>query len=106
MLAAELGELIRRGVDGPWKPIRDWRHKQLAHLDLDVVLERRAEPLPPVQRADIDASLAALTAVIHAIDKRLHPETDTRYDVAGRWGGADGLLAALREASEANRRFR
>jgi hypothetical protein len=101
-----LGDLIRRGNDGPWKPIREWRHKQLAHLDLDVALDRRAAPLPPVQRADIDASLEALTAVVNAIDKRLHPDTDIRYDVMGRWGEADALLFALTQASDANRRRR
>jgi hypothetical protein len=102
---ATLETLIREGAS-IWKPIRTWRNKQLAHLDLDVALERRAEPLPLVQRTDVDSALAALTDIIHAIDKRLQPDADTRYDVVGRWGGADALLSVLREASEASRHRR
>ncbi len=94
-------EMVVGAGSTSWKPIRDWRHKQLAHLDLDVALDRRVTPLPTVGKREVDAALSALCDVLAAVDRRCSPGTDVRYDIVGRYGGADAILDVLHRAKQA-----
>ena len=46
---------------------RDWRNRRLAHTDLKLALEDRAEPLPGVSRHNVEQALAAIAAVLNKI---------------------------------------
>lgn len=73
----------------------------MAHLDLDVALDRRATPLPAVGKREIEGALSALRDVLRTIDDRCSPGADVRYDVIGRYGGAEALLSVLQRAKQA-----
>jgi hypothetical protein len=95
------GDEIHRVVaagDMSWKPMKDWRNKLLAHLDLDVALDRRVTPLAAVGKQEIDAALSALCDVLAAVDRRCSPGVDVRYDLVGRYGGVDAILDVLHRA--------
>jgi hypothetical protein len=97
-LASQIEALLSEGDMAGWTAVREWRHKKLAHLDLDVVLERRAAPLQSVRVADIEASLAALTNVIDCVQRWCTPESHTVYDVLGRGGDASAVRQVLESA--------
>jgi hypothetical protein len=84
-----------------WQPIRDWRHKLLAHLDLDVALDRRVVPIPTVGKQEIDAALSALCDVLTIVDRKCSPGADVRYDILGRFGGAEAVLDVVERAKRA-----
>jgi AbiU2 len=46
---------------------RDWRNRRLAHTDLKLALEDRAEPLRGVSRHDVEQTLGAIALVLNKI---------------------------------------
>jgi hypothetical protein len=83
------------GGDSEERVRRGWRHKHIAHLDLDLALDRRLE-LDGIQADDVEAALDALLAVVHALEKRCCPG-DIGYDLR-RFGDAEALLHLLQKA--------
>jgi hypothetical protein len=77
-----------------WASATKWRHKRLAHHDLDVALGR-AEPLPGVSRDDVEAALAALRAVLNAVARK-YLGGEVAYDLRTPAPDAYALLHFLR----------
>ncbi len=63
--AQEFHELIASRASS-WAFAKDWRHKYLAHRDLDTALGR-AVPLPAIGRSDVEGALSALREILNLI---------------------------------------
>jgi len=68
----------------------EWRHKVLAHCDLDTALQRRAAPLASVTTDKITRALADFSGLLDAIE--LHY---TGATTEGKVFGASGALSVL-----------
>jgi AbiU2 len=85
---------------------RDWRNRHIAHRDLKLALEQPTQPLAEGSRADVKAALKALTDVLNAIEGHYF-QSETRFDLGARLGGASSLLHVLDDglrAQEARQR--
>lgn len=78
-------------------PIRDYRNKYLAHLDLAVSIAPGSEVLPGIRRQDIDAVLEAISELFNLIEQNLRDRTVMFKDVS-IIGGAESLLRHLEDA--------
>ncbi len=96
-LGDELQALVNKG-DAAWQRIRNWRHKHIAHLDLGLALDRRPA-LAGIRTDEVDGALEALTAVVHALEKRCS-RGDISYDLR-RYGDAEALIHVLKRARRA-----
>jgi hypothetical protein len=79
---------------------RPWRNRRIAHRDLMVALDRPATPLEDVNRAKMDEALAALAAILNAVQVRYQGWT-TSYELLPGYEGALALLQVLDEGLEA-----
>lgn len=81
------------------KKFRLLRNKRIAHADYGHAVKIEAEPLPGISRADVEAALTTLRAILHAVEKRYLSGT-VAYNGLLTALGADGsaLLGTLREA--------
>jgi AbiU2 len=71
-----------------------WRHRRIAHLDLELALRNvPVEPLPEATRANVEAALASLRAVMGRIE-RAYCKSSTAY-AKSPWG-AQTLLYYVR----------
>jgi hypothetical protein len=73
---------------------RDWRNRYIAHNDLDIALERSANPLADASRLKVKEALKAIADVMNAVDFQYF-HSETRFDLGGALGGAMTLLYAL-----------
>jgi hypothetical protein len=83
-----------------WEFAHEWRNKKLAHLDLDVALERAA-PLTPASQRDVEEALAALREVLNRFSGKFF-DSDLSFEPPEP-GDADSLLLILRLGLEAER---
>jgi hypothetical protein len=74
---------------------RDWRNRSIAHADFDHALDRSAKPLAPASRAHVREALAAIVAVLEAIDKHFTGSSLGFGGTRWNWGGTH-LLSELR----------
>jgi hypothetical protein len=65
-LAAEIENLVGQ-AQADAKFTRAWRNRNLAHLDLDLAMDR-ATPLPGISRQNIEHALNAIRAVLNRIE--------------------------------------
>ena len=93
-----LVEAARRACEAP----RAWRHRHIAHRDLKLALASTSDPIPGApSRAEIEAALHAIRAVLHRIEAHYRqPETAYQY-VIPAGGDADALVHYLREGFRA-----
>jgi hypothetical protein len=73
---------------------RDWRNRRIAHNDLKLALEQPTARLADASRLQVKTALLSLTAVLNAIAGHYY-QTEIRFDVVGRIGGAEALLHVL-----------
>jgi hypothetical protein len=79
---------------------RDWRNRYIAHNDLDIVMERAADPLADASRLQVKEALKAIADVMNAVDF-YYFHSETRFDLGGPFGGAMTLLYALHRGKKA-----
>jgi hypothetical protein len=72
-----------------------WRDGYIAHRDLDLALNRGANPLPVGSRAKVQAVLASMRDLMNLI-ARHYGMVDTAFDLASPYHGADSLLHTIR----------
>lgn len=78
---------------------QDWRHRAIAHADLEHMLDRNVSPLASASRANIKEALRAIVAVLEAIEMHF---TQSRLGFGGprwNWGGVQ-LLRDLQLAAK------
>ena len=93
----QLRDEIRKKIldlDAAVKFANDWRHKVLAHCDLDTALQRRATPLPAVTTAKITKALGDCAAILDTIE--LHYTGAKTESTVFSAQGALSVLYALR----------
>lgn len=73
---------------------RDWRNRHLAHRDLDLALNRGAEPLQPASRLKVKDALASLSNVLNVLS-RYYFDSTTLFDLNLRVGGGPGGAMSL-----------
>jgi hypothetical protein len=83
---------------------RDWRNRHIAHRDLNLVLDASASSLEPASRQHVRDALAAIVAVLNAVES-ICMDSKTHFDSThGQLGGALSLLYVIddgvRAASE------
>jgi hypothetical protein len=89
---------------------RDWRNRRIAHRDLALAVATGADPLPGISRADVEAALESVRAVLHAIEGHYF-DSETAYQHFIASGGEAGSLtyyikAGLRAEEKRLERFR
>jgi hypothetical protein len=85
---------------------RDWRNRQIAHRDLNLALREGAKPLAPASRKRVKEAIAAIVAVLGAVEKH-YRKSATVYEHVSHLGDAEALLYVLRDGIEArDARFR
>lgn len=91
---AEVGVVVKRGAFA-----RDLRNRRIAHIDLDVALERNTEPLSPASRAMVQEVLEGLAGALNTLESH-YTDSEVAYDT---WSGEDAvnLLLKLRDGQRA-----
>jgi len=84
------------------KTIRYWRHKRIAHIDFNLMMNKHATPLPDVNKQYIEETLKMIMHIINAIEKN-YTRTTTRFDLTITSNGALSMLFYLKNGLEATR---
>lgn len=84
---------------------RDWRNRHIAHRDLRLALQDRAEPLEPGSRLKVKEALVAVAAVLRRIAQH-YEDSDIFFEYLGDAGDAEALLYVIRDGLEADARRR
>jgi hypothetical protein len=85
----------------------DWRHRRIAHRNLDLALDHRVTPLTPASQEDVQKAIGALANFLNYVERHfLKNETDYRGEFLIE--DAMNLLHVLRDglACEERRRQR
>jgi hypothetical protein len=88
----------------------DWRHRHIAHRDLSLLQDKKAEPLAVASKQAVDDALDSMADVLNAIDKHFSNSSTAYWMTLTTWGAEellftirDGLrLQELREEREEN----
>ncbi len=94
-LVREIEAWLRR-VDGAVSPLRRWRSKGIAHLNLPTVIDRENNPLPNVTLSDIEMCLACIAGAINAVSRFFEGRANAYKAIAFANGGTYWLLYYLR----------
>ena len=73
---------------------RDWRNRRIAHTDLGLVVDSKAKPLEPANRAKVKDILRSIAIVLNVISSHYMKST-VIFDVGKSSGGARSLLYVL-----------
>jgi hypothetical protein len=79
---------------------REWRNRQIAHLDLRTALGSRADPLSPYTRGQVQEALDAIASVLNALNTRFSGSTTFFEDFIDGPGNAGALIKHLRNGLE------
>ena len=79
------------------EPFRAYRHKHLAHLDLQVSLQDAGDILPGIKKQNLDSTLALFVELLNLIEGRLRNRAVDFKGVATP-GDAQALLRNLEDA--------
>lgn len=90
----ELGKLVSE-ARSRIKFAQDWRNRSIAHADLEHSRDRTAKPLAPASRAHVREALAAIVAVLEAVDGHFTGSCLGFGGIGWNWGGTH-LLSELR----------
>jgi hypothetical protein len=96
---AKVKERVKQAVDKALEVTqfaRDWRNRQIAHLDLQVALKEPATPLAEASREQIRGALDAIATVLNIIAEH-YDNSHTRFDMTARYNGAGVLLYILED---------
>lgn len=104
-LQLELAALVKAALDA-CTTSRTWRNKRLAHRDLAVALATAEDPLPGISRADVEAALAALRAVLKKLEGHYLDEEVDYQNVLTNLDDADSLVYYLSKGLKAERAWR
>ena len=74
---------------------QDWRNRTIAHLDLEHAIDREAKPLAAASQMHVCEALAAIVAVLSAIDHRFTGRSLMFDGTSWNWGGTH-LISELR----------
>jgi hypothetical protein len=74
----------------------DWRHRYIAHQDLELALGRSATPLAEVTRERIEKALSALSKVLNYVAVAFG-SSETAYSAGVALGDAQELLYVIRD---------
>jgi hypothetical protein len=98
-------------VDAKWKPdveqlveeavgqaafARDWRNRLLAHLDLDLRLDKSATPLADASLKQARLAIDSIAHVLNEVEAD-YLDSTTAYDLGGPLHGAVSLLYVLHD---------
>ena len=100
-LRQSLGELVDACIE-TCGFARDWRMRHIAHRDLALALDRGAEPLAPATRLAVQTALAAVVAVLNAVEQH-YLKSEVAYDL-GHSHGSLQLLYVIRDGLDARER--
>jgi hypothetical protein len=89
----EISQQLERAIQAT-EFARDWRNRHIAHRDLDLALERNAEPLTAATRQSVREAFEALQSVMNAVEAHYF-DSETYYEVWDSPGGALNLLHHL-----------
>ncbi len=104
-LRARLEALVEEAVEKT-AFARDWRHRHIAHRDLDLALKRGAQPLLPASRQHVTEALSAVAAVLNAVNEHYRNST-TVFDLGfDEPQGAVSLLYVIRDGLEVKEKRR
>jgi hypothetical protein len=107
-LAGDVRRLVEAALTA-CRAARDWRNRKIAHRDLAVAMATASDPLPGISRADVEAALASVRAVMHQVELHYF-ESQTAYEhfiANGRDAGSlvYCLKAGLRADEQRMERF-
>lgn len=94
-LRNEVDSLVQE-IDAGMKDILQWRHRHVAHRDLDLALGKSLRPLPDTKVATIDRLLDLMTAVLNRISNHFL-RSETAYRSASLVHDAESLLYVIRD---------
>jgi len=101
-LAGELRRLIEAAISACEK-LRIWRNRRLAHRDLSLALATSSDPLPGISRADVEAALAAVRAVVLRLESH-YWNSETQYaQFVSSGGDANSLITFLQSGIQARK---
>ncbi len=75
---------------------RDWRNRHIAHMDLDLALDRKATPLATARRSQVTEALDAIAFALNEVDRH-HRQNETFFGMGSSVGGAASLLGVLHD---------
>ncbi|HUZ67735.1 MAG TPA: hypothetical protein VMU56_08755 [Beijerinckiaceae bacterium] len=75
---------------------RDWRNRHIAHIDLDLALDRKVIPLAAASRLQVTEALHAIAFALNEV-ARLHRQAETYFAIGSSVGGAVCLLRILHD---------
>jgi hypothetical protein len=79
---------------------RDWRNRQIAHLDLRTALGSHADPLSPYTRGQVQEALDSIAAVLNTVSVHFGGATTFFGDFIDGPGNAAALISRLRDGIE------
>ncbi len=85
---------------------QDWRHRHIAHADLEHAMDKGATPLASASRAQVREALAAIVVVLEAVENHFTGRSLMFMGPSRNWGGTHllselKLLARLRSERKA-----
>lgn len=70
---------------------RDWRNRRIAHIDLQLAIEKGINPLQPASRRAVKEALSAIVDVLNTVTLHYN-DSATLFDVPSSYGGGESLL--------------
>ena len=89
-----LGNLLNDFKDKCNK-FRKLRNKQLAHLDLNTIIDKKAAPLPGVSRKNIEEALEILRTYMNKIEG-FYNNSEVGYEHSAMLSGAEKLVSKIK----------
>ena len=80
---------------------RDWRNRQVAHLDLRTALGTHAEPLSRYTRAQVQSAIETIAETLNKVSKHFDGNTTMFSEFIHGHGSAESLIRHLRRTSAA-----
>ena len=80
---------------------RDWRHRLIAHRDLDLALNDPSAVVPTANKQQVDEALKAIAKVLNAVEEH-YADAHTIFDFGGPHNGSVTLLYLIQRGLKAN----
>lgn len=96
----ELDSLVEKALEAT-EFCRDWRHRRIAHRDLDLALAQNAQPLAVASREKVREALAAIDGVLNWVEQHYTGGVTYFSPVVTPPGGAETLLYVIHDGLKA-----